>query len=178
MILPHISFQAIFCSPGDRPPCMGWGKSSLSVCPFPPDAGICSSFRKKNFNYESFDGAKHEIRGNCSYILAMSCHFTTETPFFKISVQNMQWEKGPELTSVVRQIHVYAFGSWITLQKDNLVLVSIDCRKKTGPGLPLPLSSSSSSSTSSSSPPSSSSLLLLLFSPPFLLVLLRSMAHR
>ncbi|XP_049644132.1 zonadhesin [Suncus etruscus] len=87
-------------------------------------AGICSSFRKKYFNYESFDGAKHEVRGNCSYILAMSCHFTTETPFFKISVQNMQWEKGPELTSVVRQIHVDAFGSRITLQRDNLVLIN------------------------------------------------------
>lgn len=83
--------------------------------------GVCRI--SDNSHYVSFDGSYHAIRNTCTYVLAKTCHFTMDLPFFKISGENGETE-GQSPAFDLRQVNINIFDSLITLQKDHRVLVS------------------------------------------------------
>nr|KAF6491512.1 zonadhesin [Molossus molossus] len=83
--------------------------------------GVCRI--SDNSHYVSFDGSYHAIRNTCTYVLAKTCHFTMELPFFKISGENGETE-GQSPAFDLRQVNINIFDSLITLQKDHRVLIN------------------------------------------------------
>ncbi|XP_054992758.1 zonadhesin [Sorex araneus] len=93
-----------------------WALDGLTRCRS-AYVGVCSSVLQEHYYYVSFDGTQHTLGGNCSYILAMSCHYTANTHFFKITSQNGPLE-GAACT-LTQQIIVQAFDLQITMQKNH-----------------------------------------------------------